>query len=66
MIADFNSLADIEFRMTRKSDAATHSDNYTALRANFWWDCFPQPIFKKLLLIGWGKGESQPETRCMQ
>jgi hypothetical protein len=49
MITDSNSLADIEFRMTWKSDAATHIDNYSAQRVNFWRDCFPQQIFQKLL-----------------
>jgi SAM-dependent methyltransferase len=49
MITDANSLADIEFRMTWKSDAATHIDNYTSQRVNFWRDCFPQQVFQKLL-----------------
>ena len=49
MITNSNSLADIEFRMTWKSDAATHIDTYTAQRVNFWRDCFPQPVFQKLL-----------------
>jgi len=49
MITDANSLADIEFQMTWKSDAATHIDTYSAQRVNFWRDCFPQPVFQKLL-----------------
>ncbi len=48
-ITDSNSLADIEFQLTWKSDTATHIDNYTAQRVNFWRDCFPQQIFQKLL-----------------
>jgi len=49
MITDSNTLADIEFQMTWKSDTATHIDTYTAQRVNFWRDCFPQPVFQKLL-----------------
>jgi SAM-dependent methyltransferase len=49
MITDSNSLADIEFRMTWKSDTATHIDSYTAQRVNFWRDCFPPQIYQKLL-----------------
>lgn len=49
MITDSNSMADIEFRMIWKNDVATHIENYTAQRVNFWRDCFPQQIFQKLL-----------------
>lgn len=49
MITDKNALADIEFRMTWKSDTATHVDAYTAQRVNFWRDCFPTEFYERLL-----------------
>lgn len=49
MITDKNSLADVEFRITWKSDTATHVDAYAAQRVNFWRDCFPKDIYDKLL-----------------
>ncbi len=50
MITDADCLADIEFRLTWKSDAATHIDNYTAQRIKFWRDCFPRQVLQKFLI----------------
>lgn len=49
MITDSNSLADIQFELTWKSDAAAHIDTYTASRVNFWRDCFLPQIYEKIL-----------------